>query len=161
MQITHEWAREKGACDGGMQWFQEHFPDGGDYQEILDELAKENRSDWASWLIQNAGRLNTVLEIDGNLDVEHSIFFAGFIRVKGFLRAAKRIIAGSGIKAGWGIEAGSDWGIYAGLRVRISMKAEYALVVAKTEPRNIICGTFKTAQEKPETSEGDQAEAAV
>ena len=51
--------------------------------------------------------------------------------------------AGGGIKAGEGIEAGGDFGIYAGLSVRLSLKSQYAIVSAKTEPPNIQTGTFK------------------
>lgn len=53
MFITKELLKEKGACDAGTRWFLERFPDGVDYQELLNELAKANRVDWAQWALSN------------------------------------------------------------------------------------------------------------
>ncbi len=89
------------------------------------------------------------------MEVKTSLFFSGTIKVSGSLRITKSLFAGryieagwgieagGGIKAGWGIEAGENWGIYAGLSVRISYKAKHALVVAKKEPKNLLLGAFK------------------
>lgn len=48
-----------------------------------------------------------------------------------------------GIYAGRGIQAGDDFGIYAGLRVRVSQKELYAIVSAKVKPNNLVCGVWK------------------
>ena len=149
MKITLEYLKEKQACSDGVVWFSSKFASNeADYQEVLDALAKENRSEWAQWLMQHAGRTDAVLEVKGDLIVEHSIFFSGFIKATGKI-AAKFIFSGSGIKAGWGIKAGSgikageDFGIFAGLRIRISQRTKYAVITAKEKPNGIICGKWK------------------
>jgi hypothetical protein len=58
------------------------------------------------------------------------------------IKAGWGIEAGEGIKAGWGIEAGSDYGIFAGLRVRMSQWAMYAKVTAKSKPDNLVSGSW-------------------
>ena len=128
MKITLDYLKEKNACKEGVDWFRSKFGhEGAPYQTVLDELAKENRSDWASWLIKTAGSTKDVLEIKGDLIVEHSIFFSGSIKVTGkiiakILQAGSGIKAGEGIEAGDGIEAGSGieagWGIEAGLGIK-------------------------------------------
>ena len=173
MFINKDWVKEKGACTEGFRYFIEHFPEGAEYQSILDVLAKDNQGGYADWLMKHAGRTDAVLEVDGDLEIEGNLFFAGMIKVSGFIKASLRIKAGSsieagldikagwGIEAGWGIKAGSsieagsdikagegieageDYGIYAGLRIRVSLKAKYALVVAKEMPNNLLLGIFK------------------
>ena len=58
------------------------------------------------------------------------------------------IKAGGGIEAGWGIKAGDDFGIYAGLKIRIRQKKEYATIRAKEKPQNIVCGEFVEGTEE-------------
>jgi len=65
---------------------------------VLDALAKENRANYAGWLIYKAGSVDTVLEIEGDLVVECGLFFAGSIKVTGSI-SAQMILAGSGIEA--------------------------------------------------------------
>ena len=172
MLITLQWLKEKGACDAAKERFATEYPEGGDYQEILNKLAEENNADWAQWLMQAAGPVDTVLEVD-ELTTEASLFFAGRIIIKGALKVAKGLFSGEGIKAGrgieagWGIEAGEgieagrgieagwgikagrgieageDYGIYAGLELSISLKAKYAKVIAKERPKNLLLGEFK------------------
>ena len=165
MKITKEFLKEKDACNEGFRWFCDNFPEGGEYQVVLDALAKENRADWARWLIEKVGPANTTLEIE-TMETETSLFFAGKIIVKGALKVDKWLLAGYGIEAGCGIEAGLgikagsgikagegieagcgikagyDFGIFAGLRVRISQRKHCAIITAKKEPKNIICGEF-------------------
>ena len=74
MQITKEWLKEKSPCTAGYGWFLERFPEGGEYQAVLDELAKENLADWANWLIHTAGPADTVLDIE-SLSTKGSVFF--------------------------------------------------------------------------------------
>ncbi|MFR3686879.1 MAG: hypothetical protein ACLTXM_17805, partial [Enterococcus sp.] len=50
------------------------------------------------------------------------------------------IEAGESIEAGWSIKAGEDYGVYAGLRVRISDMKEKGYVKAQEKPKNIMCG---------------------
>jgi len=188
MFITKENLIEKGACSSGMQWFEQNFPEGGEYQEVLNKLAEQNEIGFAQWGLSQFGRTDTVLEVE-EIDCSASIFFAGSVVVKGLIKVANFLLAGRGIKAGWGIEAGrgikagsgieagsgikagsgieagsgikagwgieagsgieagDDFGIYAGLRVRISLKKEYAVIHAKEEPRNIVCGEYKGAKD--------------
>ena len=59
------------------------------------------------------------------------------------IKAGLGIEAGDGIEAGLGIQAGDDFGIYAGLRIRVSQKELYAIVSAKVKPNNLFCGVWK------------------
>ena len=114
MKITAEWLKEKRACSNGVAWFNKYFPKGGEYQKVLDALAAENNVSWGQWLLQNAGRLNTTLELD-NIESKASVFFAGQIIIKNRIVVAGYLLAGWGIEAGSGIEAG--YGIEAGLLI--------------------------------------------
>ena len=116
MKITKELLKEKGACaDGYRDFLKEYpvdeYPDGVEYQELLDCCAEKNFS-YGSWLLGAFGKTDEVRKIDGDLIGEKGIIFAGQLEVKGCIEAGDGIEAGYGIKAGWGIEAGC--GIKAG-----------------------------------------------
>ena len=154
MKITKELLREKGACAAGYRDFlkefpEEKYPDGVEYQDLLDCCAEKNFS-YGSWLLSEFGRTDDVRRIDGDLITKKSIIFAGRLEVSGIIKAGwgikagEGIEAGEGIKAGWGIEAGCEFGIYAGLRVRIT--SGYRKIIAKTKPENIMCGEFVEAE---------------
>ena len=128
MKITKELLREKGACaDGYRDFLKEYpvdkYPDGVEYQELLDCCAEKNFS-YGSWLLGAFGKTDEVRKIDGDLIVEKGIIFAGRLEVKGCIKAGEGIKAGDGIEAGWGINAGegieagcgikAGWGINAG-----------------------------------------------
>ena len=115
MKITKELLKEKGACAAGYRDFLKEYPvgkypDGVEYQELLDCCAEKNFS-YGSWLLGAFGKTDEVRKIDGDLIVEKGIIFAGQLEVKGCIKAGWGIEAGGGINAG-GIEAG--WGIKAG-----------------------------------------------
>ncbi len=137
MRITIDWLNEKGACSEAIEQFAKTFPEGEEYQKVLVSLAKENNLNWAYWLLKNVGPTKEVLEINGDLISETSIYFAGFIRVTGKIISKIYLVAGEGIKAG------EDWGIYVGLSIKISIKAKYVFVIAKTKPKNLLLGEFK------------------
>ena len=154
MKITKELLREKGACAAGYMDFlkefpQEKYPDGVEYQDLLDCCAEKNFS-YGLWLLSEFGRTDDVRKVDGDLITEKSIIFAGRLEVSGSIKAGWGIEAGWGIKAGYvieagyGIKAGFEFGIYAGLRVRIT--SEYRKIIAKTKPENIMCGEFVEAE---------------
>ena len=116
MKITKELLKEKGACAAGYRDFLKEYPvdkypDGVEYQELLDCCAEKNFS-YGSWLLGAFGKTGEVRKIDGDLIVEEGIIFAGWLEVKGCIKAGDGIEAGWGIEAGEGIEAG--WGIEAG-----------------------------------------------
>ena len=130
MKITKELLREKGACAAGYMDFlkefpQEKYPDGVEYQDLLDCCAEKNFS-YGLWLLSEFGRTDDVRKVDGDLITEKSIIFAGRLEVSG------------------SIKAGCEFGIYAGLRVRIT--SEYRKIIAKTKPENIMCGEFVEAE---------------
>ena len=76
MKITYKLLKENHACAEGLAWFEKHFPNGADSDDILDALVKfelptgevVSRVDWAAWL---AG----MFKLD--------FAWLGFIRVKG------------------------------------------------------------------------------
>ena len=191
--ITVEMLKVKGACASGMRDFlkefpREQYPDGADYQEVLNRCAEHKRPNYAEWLLNEFGATNTTLSVD-EINTDGYVFFAGRIEARGKIRckairaacsikagwgikagegikagdgieagcgieagrgieagwgikAGREIKAGEGIKAGWGIEAGEDFGVYAGLAVRLSCKSKYAKITAKEKPANIICGEW-------------------
>ena len=125
----------------------------------MDCCAEKNFS-YGSWLLGAFGKTDDVRKIDGELIVEEGIIFAGQLEVKGCIKAGFGIEAGEGIEAGGGIEAGCgieagfgieagagieagyEFGIYAGLRCRITNKAQRK-IIAKERPKNIMCGEFE------------------
>lgn len=158
MKITKELLKEKGACaDGYRDFLKEYpvdkYPDGVEYQELLDCCAEKNFS-YGSWLLGAFGKTVEVRKIEGDLIVEEGIIFAGQLEVKGCIKAGCGIKAGNGIEAGlgieagWGIEAGDgieagcEYGIYAGLRCRTTNKI-LRKIIAKKRPENIMCGEFE------------------
>ena len=182
MKITKELLKEKGACaDGYRDFLKEYpvdkYPDGVEYQELLDCCAEKDFS-YGSWLLGAFGKTDEVRKIDGDLIVEKGIIFAGRLEVKGCIKAGEGIKAGwsikagdgieagggieagngikagLGIKAGYGIEAGEgieagngikagdEFGIYAGLRFRVTNKTQRK-IIAKNRPENIMCGEFE------------------
>ena len=146
MKITKELLKEKGACAAGYRDFLKEYPvdkypDGVEYQELLDCCAEKDFS-YGSWLLDAFGKTVEVRKIEGDLIVEKGIIFAGQLEVKGCIKAGGSIKAGWGIKAGCGIEAGDEFGIYAGLRCRITNKT-LRKIIAKKRPENIMCGEFE------------------
>ena len=200
MKITKELLKEKGACADGYRAFLEEYPvdkypDGVEYQELLNCCAEKNFS-YGSWLLGAFGKTDEVRKIDGDLITEKGIIFAGQLEAKGCIKAGWGIEAGEGIRAGlgietgygieagggikaglgikagegikagygikavgdieagWGIEAGwsikagngikagDEFGIYAGLRFRITNKTQRK-IIAKKRPENIMCGEFE------------------
>ena len=110
MKITKELLKEKGACAAGYRDFLKEYPvdkypDGVEYQELLDCCAEKDFS-YGSWLLGAFGKTDEVRKIDGDLIVEKGIIFAGQLEAKGCIKAGWGIKAGDGIEAGWGIEAG-------------------------------------------------------
>ena len=182
MKITKELLKEKGACADGYRAFLEEYPvdkypDGVEYQELLDCCAEKN-FEYGSWLLEMFGRTDEVRKIGGDLIVEKGIIFAGQLEVRGCIEAGNGIKAGwgieagrgikagrgieagdgikagrgieadYGIEAGWGIKAGDgikagcEFGVYAGLRCKITNKT-FRKIVAKERPENIMCGEFE------------------
>ena len=140
MKITKELLKEKGACvDGYRDFLKEYpvdkYPDGVEYQELLDCCAEKN-FEYGSWLLEMFGRTDEVRKIGGDLIVEKGIIFAGQLEVRGCIEA------GDGIEAGRGIKAGCEFGVYAGLRCKITNKT-FRKIVAKERPENIMCGEFE------------------
>ena len=135
-----------GACSEGLEWFEQNFPGGGEYQAVLNKLAEENLVGWAQWLMQRFGHTDELLQVEGDLISEASICFAGQISIRGTIKVKKYLEAGEGIEAGGGIKAGADFGIYVGLRIRISEKKEFAIVRCKEKPKNLLCGEWRQAE---------------
>ena len=164
--ITKEFLKELSPCTDGYRWFCEAYPDGGKYQEVLDNLCEIDRFDDAFWLLRKVGATDDVLELDSIDDKEKNICFAGTIRASkylilknikagGYIEAGWSIKAGEYIEAGWSIEAGEyieaggyieageDYGVYAGLRVRISDMKEKGYIKAHENPKNLMCGYWE------------------
>ena len=109
--ITPKYLKKLGPCADGYRDFKKHFPEGGEYQKVLDKCAELNKFGYASWLMDKIGPTEDVLKIESFDNPDKSLIFAGQIKIKEYAKA-KYVMAGEGIKAGEGIEAG--WGIKAG-----------------------------------------------
>lgn len=110
--ITLNFLKAHDACAEGRREFGRVFPDGGEYQQVLDRCADEDRMDFAQWLMKVCGPSDDVRTFDEDFDEpDKNIAFAGTLDFKKGANV-KRILAGWGIKAGDGIKAG--WGIEAG-----------------------------------------------
>ena len=137
MKISKEQLKSWGACKDGYEWFLRNFPEGeGEYQDVLNALASDDRQNDADWLMNKAGPdSNAVLEVDCIVDCKH-VFFAGQIVVKANISITGQMRAGRGIKAGKGFAT------FAGLRVRVAEWTIYAKVTANTKPENLISGSW-------------------
>ena len=158
--ITLRYLREIGACAEGRSAFEKAFPDGGEYQTVLDKCAEEGRMDFASWLLHKVGPTDDVRTYEEQINDENiSICFAGTLifkkgaRVKGIeagcgIKAGEGIEAGDGIKAGEGIEAGEGYGVFAGLKIKLSNWSLYARVSASCKPTNLISGYWVESENR-------------
>ena len=167
MKITKTQLKDWNACRDGYEWFLRRFPEGeAEYQDVLNALAENDRTDDAHWLMNHAGPdAQAVLEIEVLAGYKH-LFVAGSLVVKkggsvtAWLRAGRSIVAGEGIvagrsivagegikagegiRAGWGIEAGEGMGVFAGLCVCVNQWSLYAQVIASAKPKNLISGVW-------------------
>ena len=146
MQITKELLREKRPCTDGYRDFCEHFPDGVEYQELLDYCCEHDRADYAYWLLDAFGAMDDVRKIEGDYTTDRAIVVAGSLAVSGSIEAGESIKAGCGIEAGWGIKAGWDYGVYAGLHCKLS--SDLRIVRAPQKPQNLMCGKWVGVDEQ-------------
>lgn len=166
-KITLTYLKELGACREGQREFQKAFPDGGEYQEVLDRCAEEGRLDFAGWLFSRVGPTEDVRTYSEDIaEPDKNIFFAGRIEFVGsvFARGIKAgwgieaglgikagegikaglgIKAGRGIEAGEGIEAGDGYCVFAGLCVPMPHWESLAVVTAKSKPNNLVSGFWR------------------
>ena len=150
-KITRDMIKAKGACASGYREFckafpEEAYPDGVEYQKILDRCAENGRDSYASWLVYTFGKTTDVRKIEGDYISEKSIFVCGRLEVTGKISCIGRIEAGDSIEAGWDIKADENFGIYAGLSVRLDSNDRQ--VKAKQKPINLICGEFVVDDDK-------------
>ena len=159
MKITRDWLKEHNACAEVLEWFDEHYPDGCELQDLLNELAATKKYDyWCIWLLRWVGKVDTEIRIEGNLECDHSFYTAGNLVVTGDIKVngclySGGIDAGGGIeagnikslghiKAGWSIEAGRG-GIKAGLTRAKSPSADKLLCICPKKPKNLKRGIWK------------------
>jgi len=112
-RITREMLVEHGACDEGLRFFDEHHPEGDEYQKVLDTAVNAGRTDYALWLFGKIGHTEDVLWVSAIDDEEKCVVFAGSIKAAGrisvrSIQAGGSIDAGGSIKAGEYIEAGGS-----------------------------------------------------
>ena len=106
MNITKKWLEDKGACVDGIEWFEEHFKEEVDCQDVLDKLAEINKTGWAQWLVKKAGKSEKVMVCE-DLSSDKSIFFLGSIRAEGSI-SCFNLVAGGDVMAGGDVDAGGD-----------------------------------------------------
>lgn len=154
-KITPAYLKKLGACRDGQREFQKAFPNGGEYQEVLDCCTKEGRIDFGLWLLAHVGTTEDVRVYEDAVNSPGEyIMFAGSVEFKAganvrFLAAGLGIEVGGGIEAGLGIEAGGEiksvlgYGIYAGVSVPVKDWYRFAVVSAKAKPEYLLSGHWK------------------
>lgn len=176
-KITLAYLKELGACREGQREFQKAFPDGGEYQEVLDRCAEEGRLDFAGWLFSHVGPTKDVRTFSEDIiEPDKNIFFAGRLEFSGSvsvkriqagegIQAGLSIQAGEGIEAGWGIKAGKGikagegikagcgYCVFAGLSVPMSSWESFAVVTAKSKPNNLRSGYWKPLEGSDEKTQ--------
>ena len=98
------------------------------------------------------------IKVRKNIKIEGFLIAGGSIEAGDGIKAGWGIEAGDGIKAGWGIEAGEgikagwgikagdgikagvEFGIFAGLKIKIPEWSTQAIVKAREKPMNLISG---------------------
>ena len=101
-KITRDMIKAKGAFPAGYREFcktfpEEDYPDGVEYQKILDRCAENGRDSYASWLVYTFGKTTDVRKIEGDYISEKSIFVCGRLEVTGKISCIGSIEAGDGI----------------------------------------------------------------
>jgi len=127
-KITAEMLQAKGACDSSLcdylkAYPREKYPDGVEYQELLDRCAEEGRRDCAEWVLSAFGAIKSELRVE-SIDSERSVYFAGSVIVERSIKCAGRIRTGSSIEAGTSVEASS---IKAGTSIKAGASIEAGL----------------------------------
>lgn len=76
MKITKELLIEKGACSGGVRWFEMHFPGGGELDDLIQRAeAQECPTDFIWWFYDNVygdKRLLALCGVNGSSGVSRS-----------------------------------------------------------------------------------------
>lgn len=156
--ITVEMLQSKGASEAELSAFLDEFPldqypDGVDYQDVLNRCAEGGHPGYAQWFLNKFGATSTVLIVD-RIKTDGFVFYSGTVIVRGNIKcggikaggdikAGLYIKAGESITAGGVIKSGDDYGIYAGLSVPIPAINGHAKIAAKEKPANIICGKWE------------------
>lgn len=125
--ITLDFLKAHDACEDGQSEFERVFPDGGEYQVVLDRCAYENRMNFAQWLMNICGPSDDIRTFEDDIDEpDKNIAFAGTLYFKKGVNV-KRILAGCDIEAGDGIVVGES--IDAGYNIQAGrgIKAGYSI----------------------------------
>ena len=80
------------------------------------------------------------IEAGEYIEAGWSIEAGEYIEAGEFIKAGWSIKAGKFIKAGEFIKAGDDYGLYAGVCVRLSNMQNDGYITAQFKPKNIMCG---------------------
>ena len=112
--LTRSFVRAKRPCTDGFRWFVRQFGEGGNYQELLDEMVTNGRAGDACWLLEKFGPTEDVrsvdtltteavvfagnLEVRGNLDVSGLLHVGGSLQVSGGLRGEGEIVVGGDLR---------------------------------------------------------------
>ena len=99
--ITPALLKAKGATNSGYWDFMKHYPDGCDYNKLLQACTEADRDDYAEWLLRAFGYTRTDLIIPEG-EYKKSTIFSGTIKCKGDLCTTGSVQAGFGIKAAFG-----------------------------------------------------------
>ena len=117
MTITWEEVKRKGVDEESFwksceQVLKTEYPEGMEYQELLNLCAENGWHRFAVWLLQTFGRTNDLLRIDGEYPSDASLYVCGNLKatgplqIRGHILAAGTIMTNGDIQAGRSIQAG-------------------------------------------------------
>lgn len=105
MRLDLQDMTRRNGCFPGLEWWEHLYGEADvDYQDVLTQLAKEDRVDWARWLMHEIGSPDTLYDVQTHdikpIGVGKHAFFAGNvgaldIKVSGVLLVAGRLQANS------------------------------------------------------------------
>lgn len=122
MILTRSFVRAKRPCTDGFRWFVRQFGDGGNYQELLDEMVANGRIGDACWLLEQFGPTEEVrvveaieataivfagtLEVRGGVDVDGLVHIGGSLRTRGGLRVSGELHVGADLQVDGNVRTG-------------------------------------------------------
>lgn len=122
VDISSRLIRAKRPCADGYRWYVRHGQGTATYVELLRALQMAGRAGDASWLLQQFGPTDDVLELDELSD--ECLVFPGTVRVRGNVDVASMIHVGGHLVTRGGVRAGGDVTVGGDLQCDGALQAE-------------------------------------
>lgn len=106
MDISPRLIRAKRPCADGYRWYARSGQSDASYLELMQALVAAGRAADATWLLEQFGATDDVLELDELGD--EALVFPGTVRVRGNVEVSGSICVGKALVAGGGVRSGGD-----------------------------------------------------